>query len=49
MAFFITGDTHGDFRRFLPENFYEQESLTRELLIHLLRISQHLYSRFRLT
>ena len=30
MAFFITGDTHGDFRRFLPENFYEQESLTKE-------------------
>ena len=30
MAFFITGDTHGDFRRFLPENFYEQERLTKE-------------------
>ena len=30
MAFFITGDTHGDFRRFLPERFYEQETLTKE-------------------
>ena len=28
MALFLTGDTHGDFRRFLPENFYEQERLT---------------------
>ena len=30
MAFFITGDAHGDFRRFLPERFYEQETLTKE-------------------
>ena len=30
MSFFITGDTHGDFRRFLPERFYEQETLTKE-------------------
>ena len=29
MSFFITGDTHGDFRRFLPERFYEQETLTK--------------------
>lgn len=30
MAVFITGDTHGDFRRFRPEVFYEQETLTKE-------------------
>ena len=33
MALFLTGDTHGDFRRFLPENFYEQERLTKEDLV----------------
>ena len=30
MAIFITGDLHGDFRRFRPEIFYEQEALTKE-------------------
>ena len=30
MALYITGDTHGDFRRFLPERFPEQERLTKE-------------------
>ena len=33
MAIFLTGDTHGDFRRFLPESFYEQERLTKEDLV----------------
>ena len=33
MALFLTGDTHGDFRRFLPESFYEQERLTKEDLV----------------
>lgn len=33
MALFLTGDTHGDFRRFLPENFYEQERLSKEDLV----------------
>ena len=26
MEIFITGDTHGDFRRFRPDIFYEQET-----------------------
>ena len=30
MEVFITGDTHGNFRRFLPEFFYEQEWLNKE-------------------
>lgn len=30
MSLYLTGDTHGDFRRFLPESFYEQESLTKK-------------------
>ena len=33
MAVFITGDTHGDFRRFRPEVFYEQETLTKEDIV----------------
>ena len=27
MELYITGDTHGDFSRFRPESFYEQERL----------------------
>lgn len=30
MEIFITGDTHGDFRRFRPDIFYEQEHMTKE-------------------
>lgn len=30
MAIYITGDTHGEFSRFLPESFPEQEMLTKE-------------------
>ena len=30
MEIYITGDTHGDFRRFQPEIFYEQAALTKE-------------------
>ena len=30
MEVLITGDTHGNFRRFLPEFFYEQEWLNKE-------------------
>lgn len=30
MAIFLTGDTHGDFSRFCPEVFREQERLTKE-------------------
>lgn len=33
MALYITGDTHGDFRRFLPESFYEQETLTKKDIV----------------
>ncbi len=33
MALYITGDTHGDFRRFLPERFPEQEHLTKEDMV----------------
>ena len=33
MEIFITGDTHGDFRRFLPDIFYEQEHMTKEDLV----------------
>ena len=33
MEIYITGDTHGDFRRFQPEIFYEQESLTKEDIV----------------
>lgn len=33
MAIFITGDLHGDFRRFRPEVFYEQETLTKDDII----------------
>jgi hypothetical protein len=29
MAIYITGDTHGDFKRFLPSNFPEGDKLTR--------------------
>ena len=29
MEIFITGDTHGDFRRFRPDIFYEQEHITK--------------------
>ena len=30
MEIYITGDLHGDLRRFQPEVFYEQEGLTKE-------------------
>ena len=30
MAFFLTGDTHGDFSRLRPEAFREQKRLTKE-------------------
>lgn len=30
MALYLTGDTHGDFRRFLPECFPEQETMNKE-------------------
>lgn len=30
MAVFLTGDTHGDFRRFKKEVFYEQAELTKD-------------------
>ncbi len=30
MEIYITGDLHGDLRRFQPEIFYEQESHTLE-------------------
>lgn len=30
MAIFLTGDTHGDFSRFRPEVFWEQERLAKE-------------------
>ena len=30
MEIFITGDTHGDFCRFRPDIFYEQEHMTKE-------------------
>ena len=33
MEIFITGDTHGDFRRFRPDIFYEQEHMTKEDLV----------------
>lgn len=33
MAIFITGDTHGDFKRFTPENFCEQTTLTKEDIV----------------
>ena len=33
MELYITGDTHGDFSRFRPESFYEQERLTNEDVI----------------
>ena len=33
MGIFITGDTHGDFRRFRPDIFYEQEHMTKEDLV----------------
>ena len=29
MELYITGDSHGDFRRFRPEAFPEQERLTK--------------------
>ena len=31
MEIFITGDTHGDFRRFRPDIFYEQEHMTKAI------------------
>ena len=33
MALYLTGDTHGNFRRFLPESFYEQETMTKEDIV----------------
>mgnify|MGYP003238831017 FL=1 len=33
MEIFITGDTHGDFRRFRPDIFYEQEHMTKDDLV----------------
>ena len=33
MAIYLTGDTHGDFRRFLPESFYEQETMTKKDIV----------------
>lgn len=33
MAIFITGDTHGDFRRFRTDIFYEQKELAKEDLV----------------
>ena len=33
MALYIIGDTYGDFRKFLPERFPEQERLTKEDLV----------------
>ena len=33
MQIYITGDVHGDLRRFQPEIFYEQESLTKEDIV----------------
>ena len=33
MEIYITGDLHGDLRRFQPEIFYEQEGLTKEDLV----------------
>ena len=30
MSIFITGDTHGDFRRFKKEVFFEQAELTKD-------------------
>lgn len=33
MGLYITGDTHGDFRRFLPERFPEQEHLAKEDMV----------------
>jgi len=33
MEIYITGDLHGDLRRFQPEIFYEQESLTKEDIV----------------
>ena len=34
MEIYITGDLHGDLRRFQPGIFYEQESLTKEDIVH---------------
>ncbi|BFK69468.1 metallophosphoesterase family protein [Flavonifractor plautii] len=33
MALYLTGDTHGNFRRLLPEAFYEQETMTKENIV----------------
>ena len=33
MALYLTGDTHGNFRRFLPESFYEQETMTKKDIV----------------
>ena len=33
MEIYITGDLHGDLRRFQPEIFYEQEGLTKEDIV----------------
>ena len=33
MEIFITGDTHGDFCRFRPDIFYEQEHMSKEDLV----------------
>lgn len=33
MEIFVTGDTHGAFRRFRPDIFYEQKHMTKEDLV----------------
>ena len=33
MALYLTGDTHGDFRRFIPQFFYEQEGMVKEDIV----------------
>lgn len=33
MTIYLTGDTHGNFRRFLPEFFYEQETMSKEDIV----------------
>lgn len=38
MEIFITGDTHGDFRRFRPDIFYEQEHMTKTSGYHMLNV-----------
>ena len=38
MALYLTGDTHGNFRRLLPEAFYEQETMTKENIVLVWRL-----------